>query len=71
MAADTSEATVAVEKPEVAQEAAAPVANAASQLASRRILSFGAAIGLLVAGVWVGVPWIKRALNTISTDDAT
>ena len=29
-----------------------------------------AAVLILAAALWIGVPWVRTALNTVSTDDA-
>jgi membrane fusion protein, multidrug efflux system len=36
----------------------------------RRILVIGGGILVVGIGLWIGVPWIVRAWNTVSTDDA-
>ncbi len=37
---------------------------------SRRVLLVGGGVLLLLIAVWIGVPWLERALSTVSTDDA-
>ncbi len=36
----------------------------------RKVLLGAAAVLILAAALWIGVPWVRTALNTVSTDDA-
>jgi membrane fusion protein (multidrug efflux system) len=49
---------------------AAPRKTRSRRLPSRRGLLVAGGVLVLFGGLWIGVPWLYRALNTVSTDDA-
>jgi membrane fusion protein (multidrug efflux system) len=49
---------------------ASPAVPRSRRLPPRRILLIGGGVLLLAIGLWIGIPWLYRALNTVSTDDA-
>ncbi len=66
-----AESAARSEKSEPPAPAALPPAAAhPNHLSMRRILLWGGSLLILLIGIWVGVPWLERALNTVSTDDA-
>ncbi len=49
---------------------ASPPAAQSHRLPSRRTLLIGGGFLILFIGLCTGMPWLDRALNTVSTDDA-
>ncbi|MGO9109412.1 MAG: efflux RND transporter periplasmic adaptor subunit [Thermoguttaceae bacterium] len=66
---DAPKTAVEFEKPKPGMPAAAPRAQS-PRWSPRRVLLFGGGAVVVVIGLWFGVPWLDRALSTVSTDDA-
>ena len=69
---NAAQTAIRLEKSEPPMPAAAPPAAAArsNRLPPRRLLMVGGGVPILSIGLWFGMPWLDRALNTVSTDDA-
>ena len=70
MSADTIATAVQAEHSGPMTATAARRKSPLPRLPLRTILLAVGGIGVVSVGLWIGVPWVERALNTVSTDDA-
>ena len=70
MSVAAPEPVVQIKEREPLTRAAAPRVRPAHRRPPRRVLLIGGGVLVLSIGLWIGTPWIIRAWNTASTDDA-
>jgi membrane fusion protein (multidrug efflux system) len=70
MSSDAPRTSVGTEESKPPTPAAGPPTARPHRVTWHRILLIGGGVLILSGGLWIVIPWLDRALNTVSTDDA-